>query len=403
MQSLPAEVEVFMRIFLLSMAMLLGAMPFSNPVAAEEHIMVGGDVFAAGANVSLSEPAPRDAIASGFSVDMSARTEKNAIVAGFNVDVDAPVGKDLYAAGFSVKVGQPVGGDLSASGFNVHLREGAAVGGNARLAAGTLTLDSPITGALAATGGSIEVNGTITGDAHLTAGTLKFGPNAKIGGTLTYLSSEPIEIAPTIVPPERIHFERWDRGHGPMHPGMFRFWPAFLGIFFGFVMSIAFLAVMAAVLLALTPSAFERLREVTIATPLRNLGIGLLALGAMFGLVPVSAMTLIGIPLIPLVLLAIVALWISGYLVGVYAVAWRLAGGVRALPGTMPAQLSVVVIGLIVAASLNFIPFAGWLINFGLMLLGLGGIATEVLARLSDRRARLDRSAEPTPPAQAAV
>ena len=254
--------EAVVRTFLISM--ILGALLLSQAVLADEQVVVGGDVFAAGANVSISEPASRDAIISGFSVDISGRTAKDAIAAGFDVDVDAPVGEDLYAAGFSIKVEQPVGGDLSASGFNVHLRKDAAVAGNARLMAGTLTLDSPIKGALVATGGSIEVNGTVAGDARLTAGSLKFGPDARIGGTLSYFAPEPIEIAPSVASPDRIHFESLEMaGRSSMHPGMFKFWPAFLTLFFGFIVSIAFLAVVAgvALALALVRDTLERLRD----------------------------------------------------------------------------------------------------------------------------------------------
>jgi hypothetical protein len=352
----------------------------------------------------MSEPAPRDAIVSGFLVDMSGRTAKDAIAAGFDVDVDAPVGEDLYAAGFFVKVEQTVGGDLSVSGFKVHVRKDAAVAGNARLMAGTLTLDSPIKGALMAAGGSIEVNGTIAGDARLTAGSLEFGPDARIDGTLSYFAPEAIEIAPSVVSPDRIRFERVEMaGRGPMHPGMFGFWPAFLSVFFGFIVSIAFLVMAAGLALALIPNSLERLREATIAAPFRNLAVGLLTLGAILGLVPVSAMTLIGIPLIPLLLLAIVALWIAGYLVGVYAVAWGVAGRMRDVAPTLPARLAVIVVGLIVAASLNFIPFVGWLINLCLMLLGLGGIVTETLAWFQRRGVPADvPSGEASPPASPA-
>jgi hypothetical protein len=396
--------EILVRVFLFSILMLLGALPLSQAVLADEHVVVGGDVFAAGANDSISEPASRDAIISGFLVDISGRTAKDAVAAGFDVDIDAPVGEDLYATEFSVEVEQPVGGDLSASGFNVRLHKDAEVAGNARLMAGTLTLDSPIEGALVAAGGSIEVNGTIAGDARLTAGSLKFGPDARIGGTLSYFAPEPIEIAASVVSPDRIRFERLEMaGRGPMHPGMFGFWPAFLSVFFAFIVSITFLVMAAGVVLALVPDSLERLRETTIAAPFRNLAVGLLTLGAMFGLVPVSAITLIGIPLIPLLLLAIVALWIAGYLVGVYAVAWRVAGRMRDLAPTLPARLAVIVVGLIVAASLNFVPFAGWLINLGLMLVGLGGIVTETLAWRQRRGIQPDvPSGEVSPPAPSA-
>jgi len=50
-------------------------------------------------------------------------------------------------------------------------------------------------------------------------------------------------------------------GRGAMHLGMFRIWPAFLSVFFGFIVSIAFLVLAAGVVLALVPDSLERLRQ----------------------------------------------------------------------------------------------------------------------------------------------
>lgn len=89
---------------------------------------------------------------------------------------------------------------------------------------------------------------------------------------------------------------------------------------------------LAAAALRLAPAASERLRENTIAAPLRNIGVGFLTLGATIGLVPVTAMTIIGIPFIPLVLAAIAALWIAGYLLTSATVNSRALLVGRALP-----------------------------------------------------------------------
>lgn len=380
---------------------LLGLVLALSPALAEERLELGGDFYAAGSSVNLSRPAARDMIAAGGSVDLSARVDGDALFSGFDVGVAAPVGKDLYAAGFSVSVEDAVGEDLTATGFRVRVRRDAVIGGNARLLGGSIVVDGRIAGSLAAAGGSIAINNVIGGDARLTSGNLSFGPDARINGILTYVAPEPIEIADNVIPNDRVRFEKLETPRASevvdktVGERLRAFWPSFLGVTFGFVVTIAFLTLLAAVLLALMPVTVERIRRETVAAPFRALGVGVLALGALVGLVPVAAITIIGIPLIPVLLLAIIAMWTLGYLLGVYAIAWRVAGGLRELPASNGMRLIVIAAGLVVAALLNFIPFLGWLVNLALVLLGMGGIAVQVLARLSRPAAPAPELAQP--------
>ncbi|MEP9373654.1 hypothetical protein [Mesorhizobium sp. KR1-2] len=368
---------------------LLGAFLMAAPASADARFVFGGDTYVSGTSAKLSEPSPRDALAAGYSVDITGKVEKDAHAAGFDVDVDAPVGEDLYAAGFAVKVSQPVGGDLTASGFDVDVRQGATIGGNARIGGGTITIDAPISGSLLARGRSLTVNAPIAGDARLAAAKLTFGPDAKIGGELTYSAPEPIEIAPGVIAPDKVHFEKLEpfgeMGFFRQNVRMPHLWPSFLAVFFSFLVTLAFLFVAAAILLAVAPLTVESLRERTIRRPFLSMGLGVLGLGMLIGLIPISAMSVIGIPLIPVILLAITVFWVAGYLLGIYALSWRVADALGELPTTMSARLAVLFIGLVIAAALNFIPFFGWLINLLILFMGLGGLVAWILDALSRR------------------
>ena len=321
-----------------------------------------------------------------------------------------PIGQNLYATGFSVKVEKPVGEDLTAAGFNVRILRDASVGGNARLAAGTLLVDAPISGSLVAAAGTLTLNSAVTGDARLTAMRLKIGPDARIGGSLTYSAPEMIEIAPSVIAPERVHFQKLEM-HGPMgsiHDAMSRsmphMWPSLATMLIGFVMTLAFLLVIAAVLLAVLPEAVEQLRARTSARPFQSIGLGVLGLGALVGLIPVVAMTLIGIPLIPILVLAIVSLWTVGYLLGVYVLSWRVATALGRVEPSVAIRLAVIAAGLVVLALLNFVPFFGWLINLIVVFLGLGGLVDWTLHALIERQsAKEPPTADQQPPDGAGV
>lgn len=365
----------------------------SPPAAhAQEPLAIGGDNYIAGTAPELDAESPRDAFAAGVNVSLKGKVESDAHAMGLNVDIDAPVGEDLYAAGFSVTIERPVGGDLTASGFSVDVRRNADVAGNTRLAGGVVTLDAPVAGSLVASGGTLKLNSAISGDASIVAGDIEFGPDARIDGTLSYRSPEPIDIPSSVINPDRVRFKALT-GVEPMREierttrGTFeRFWPSTLGVLFAFLVTLAFLVVVAAALLAMAPRTVERLREETISRPWSSLAFGFLGLATLFGLVPVSAITLIGIPLVPVVLLAIILLWIASYLLGTYALSWRVLRALRPVEPTMVARLAAVTVGIVILALLNFVPFLGWLINLAVILLGLGGITAHAAAALVARR-----------------
>jgi hypothetical protein len=108
--------------------------------------------------------------------------------------------------------------------------------------------------------------------------------------------------------------------------------------------------------------------------PVKSMTLGLLGFSASIGLVPVSAMTLIGIPLIPIAILIAIAFWVIGYIVGIYALAVRVTGAFRDVPTSTGGRLLLLILAIIASILLNFIPVIGWLINLALVFLGLGAI-----------------------------
>ncbi len=381
---------------------LLVALCLATHAQAQNGIVtLGGDNFASGPSLELAVDSPRDMFAAAFSTEVAGRTNGDLHAAGFDVQVDGPVGADLYAAGFSVGVNGPVGSDLTVTAADFNLKTGSAVTGNARVFAGAATIDGPIAGGLFAKAGSLKLNGRVAGDAELTAGHITFGPDAKVDGTLTYLAREPIDIPATVAPSDRVRFQQLEPG------GMFNgirdhmqrpfrsYWPSVFGVLSFFVLTIAFLVVVAAVAHAFAPVATEQMRAQAVAHPFRSILLGGLGLSMLVGLVPVSALTLIGIPLIPVVILAIIAVWIAGYLLGVYAIAWRVGSALTTPPISLTGQLLVLTVGLILFALLNFIPFLGWLANLLATFLGLGALMQRGATALGDRQAGREPAGNP--------
>jgi hypothetical protein len=356
---------------------------------AQDDLVFGGDVYTGGSGAKPIS-AQRDAFAYGVSVNLSGPVGKDAHAAGFDVEVDSNVGADLYVAGGSISVRGRVGEDLSASGFMVRLNKEANIGSNARIVGANMTIDAPIGGSLLVAGGKIMLNAPVTGDVRLTASEVEFGPSASIQGTLTYAAGNKVDIPASVISSDRV---RQLPFKGPdllndlrktMDKDIPSFWPSFFGVVVTFLVTLGFLLIVAAVCLSFLPVTVEKLRARAVETPGLAELFGFFGLALMAGLVPASALTLVGLPLIPIVLLAIFVLWLLGYLLGAYAVStriWMAFSKNVYLDQSMPRKVIVLAAGLVALAVLNFIPIIGWLINLAVVFLGLGSIALLLMER----------------------
>lgn len=363
-----------------------------SPSATADTVTIGDDLYVAGPDAATAPPAQRDLFAAGLSVTVSQPTSGDAHAAGVSVAFESQTGGDLYAAGPSVTLRAPVGGDASAMGLSVRSTAEARIGGNTRMAGGSVTVEGPVDGALTAAAGELLLNAPVAGDALLAAQTLRFGPEASVAGTLQYTAPEPLEIPESVAPASRIRYSppaegaQWREMAEDWHREMPIMWqgPSFLTWLIGALLTLAFLLIVGALFLSFMPARVDRLHAAARSRPGLSLLAGILGLSALVGLVPVTAMTLVGLPLVPVVVLAIMVLWVLGYLLGVFTVAMKVFELFNRpdAPERRGQQLAVLAAGLVGAALLNFVPFLGWILNVGLLLLGLGALTMALAARV---------------------
>ena len=120
------------------------------------------------------------------------------------------------------------------------------------------------------------------------------------------------------------------------------------------------------------------------AKPWKSLLFGILALSAYIGLIPVLAVTLVGIPLVPIAVLLLVLAALTGFVAGTYFVADRVLGAFRYDTDTLWKRVGALTIGLIVVWVLGVVPFLNWLVPLALTLLGLGALSFSALGRRID-------------------
>ncbi len=343
----------------------------------------GDDTFFAGAQLSQSIDTVGDTFMAGRSVKISGATQGDLHVSGLDVSVNTDANEDVYALGATVVIRGAIAEDLTAAGFSLRTESSSMTRGNARLMGNSVTIEGPIEGALSVMGRDVILNAPINGDARILAQTLSFGPEAVVSGTLTYSTEEKITVPGRVAAPERVVFEKISGGRvweewqevGKDMPAL----PTFMSLFFGFVVSLLFFLVLGALMLAFMPKRLSRMRRSIAKAPGQTFLLGVIGLSMLFGMVPITGLTIIGLPFVPIVLLLIVVVWTLGYALGAYSIAMRLWTGLGGSddPSNI-ARLLILAAAIIFVALLNFIPFVGWVANYTLVLLGIGAMTRAV-------------------------
>lgn len=341
----------------------------------------GSDTFIAGSTVTEVIEADRDLFLAGRAVTAKGQAGGDSHVAGFDVDIETDSAADLYATGATVSVRGTVGEDLTAAAYTLRTAQTAQIDGNARLMGRSVTIDGPIKGDLSVAASEVVLNAAIGGQAMITAKSITFGPNAKIAGKLSYSSPEPIAVPERVIAPNNVSFEKLTasdrfedlrKGWGNME---YPILPTFLSMFAAFLVTLGFFIILGAIFLTFLPKPVETMRKSIAARPGQIMLVGIVGLSILIGLGPIAALTIIGIPLLPIVILAIIIAWALGYMLGAYAIAQRLLEGFWGVDdASKPLRLGAFAVMICAIVLLNFIPFVGWIANYTLVLLGIGAM-----------------------------
>lgn len=130
---------------------------------------VNGDMAAVARRIDVSGAIAGSTSLAAQDIAVDGSVERAARLAGKGIEIDGKVGRDVIVFGQTVRIGKTasVGRDLVAFAQDVKIE--GSVGGRLRGGADTMLIDSEI-----------------TGDVDVDATELELGPNARIGGNLTY-------------------------------------------------------------------------------------------------------------------------------------------------------------------------------------------------------------------------
>jgi cytoskeletal protein CcmA (bactofilin family) len=319
-----------------------------------------GNMFASGGDVHLTGSTMKDLYAAGGSVTVDADVAESAHMAGRTVRVNRPVGEDVYAAGYEVDIEAPVGEDLTAAGYRVEIGRNASVRGDVLARGRTIFLRGPVSGNVSLSGDTVEIAAPISGSAEIRAREIRFGDGARIDGTLNVSSPEPVSVPASVIPADRVTTNVL---------------PADMGVFIGNVLTVVFSLIvlgLAAVFAYVFRDRLAGTRAVIASRPWGDLLFGIIATSALFGSIVVLTMSLIGIPLIPLVVFATPFVIFAGYLTTAHAIGAVVIRRARLLPGNFWAAFGAILLGAIVLGLAMTIPLIGWVIAVLAVVVGVG-------------------------------
>ena len=344
--------------------------PVPSAQADDAKLSFGGDQFSAGQTATLSEPAAKDAFVAGYDTSIDATVTGNAHLAGFSVKTNAAIGGDLYAIGNSVSVNGTVGGNITAAAATLALNDPSPIPGNVRLGGATVTLNTPVTGSALITAQTLTLNAPIAGDVRFFGESIIFGPAAKIDGQILIQAPKPIEVPTTVAAAERVRFEMTARDE-PSVGAARTFENVASNARWANAGWLLLLALVGAAAIGVAPKGLVAMEQVATSRPLRTFGVGAIVLSAILGSVVVFGLTIVGAPVIPIVLLLVAIACSLGFLAGVYFIGLILVRTMVAIE-TKPRRIGVLVVALLLATLVGMIPFLGWLITLGLLCYGLG-------------------------------
>jgi hypothetical protein len=219
---------------------------------------------------------------------------------------------------------------------------------------GPVTIRGHVTQDIVAFHGDVRIlGGRVDGDVTATSGTVFVGPRGVIGGNLNWRNNNPV-----IAPGGRVLGDTNEFNYDASPFSGFAFTLLF------WIAETVSVLVLGVILVALWPRAFESSVAAWRRSPGPVLGWGALLLILLPIAAVIALFTLVGIPLGIGMLLALIPIWVVGYIAGAYLVGRAIA--------TNASPVVAFLLGGIIVQLLALIPFVNVLIAIALTWVGLG-------------------------------
>jgi cytoskeletal protein CcmA (bactofilin family) len=333
---------------LLATVLVLSVFPGAALAQQSTSERVGGTVV-----VGPGETVDGDLEAVGGTVIVEGTVDGDLEATGGSVVISGRVTGDVEVVGGSITIEGVVDGSVEAAGGSVVVREGARVG-SLDAAAGDVRVAGTVDGNARLAGERVELtpSASIGGNVEHDAEEFVRAPGASVGGSVTRNDDISVSATPWTGP---VDFPFPAGGGVSLPTGLFAAW--------GLVVNL----VLGAVLLLVAPGFSRSVTELGTRRPARSGAFGLLTLVGVPILLVLLLVTVVGIPLSLLgAVVFAVLLWVT------FVYGALVAGTWLASLADNENRWGALLVGLLAAAILGFVPVLGGLVQFALLVVGTG-------------------------------
>lgn len=335
---------------------------------------IEGNLYAAGANVTVEGKVNGDVICAGQSINISGEVAGDVICAGQSVNITGNVGGSVRAVGNSINLSGKISRNAMAFGASILSAGGSSIGWDMLAVGAFAQIAGNIGGDLYGSLGQATISGQIGKNVNLYFGqqnkktnspVLTIADTARINGDVKYKSDKNADIAAgAVIKGETIHNLPAVIAHKSDFSRSAWWWGKLISIFSAWVIGLVLISFWRDTIIKITDLMLTKINA--------SFGWGILVLLLTPIITVILLITIIGIPLsFILIALWLISLYLSKILVGI------LVG--RSLLNNFWAKqkdslILAMIIGIVITHLIFALPFIGWLIALLAVLWGLGGI-----------------------------
>jgi hypothetical protein len=356
---------------LLACLIVLSTAVFAAKSLAGDRVIVSesqtDNIMVAGGELSISGDVEGDIVCAGGNIVIESKVGGDVTCAGGSLSVDREVDGDVRIAGGNVDVSSKISGDLVIAGGNVQIRDSAVVGRDLVVKGGNVLFLGTVGRNMDIQGGSVSFAGIVGNNAFIDAGSVSFEEGSRIGGNLTYRSSEEADTSKVSVGGAIFKKVVPARPAGQIAKAFF------VARLIGFLS----LLVIGLIAILVLPKRSAAVAKTFGSKFWRSMGLGLLVTVLTPIVVVILLVTIVGIPL-ALILLVF-------YIILLYVARLASAFWLADLFGYGKISIWGFIISLLVVYIVISIPVIGWLISLIITLTGVGAIVFPIGKRVKKK------------------
>lgn len=332
-----------------------------NSTYIKKGEIVDESAFIAGSNIEVEGIVKGDLYCAAETVTISGEVQGDIICAGSKITITGTSGGDMRLAGDSIVLRGVSGGSVSVLGNTFETEETTRIGGDVNGAVNSARLAGSVGRDVMLAGSSLTVVGAIAGDVEGKYQSLRIAEDARVGGSLSYVSERDAEVKGVVQGGTTRTASQSQRGSA-----------GFVEALVVTVFLIGSLLLVPLVAALAMPRQLKSMAEIVDTRSLQVFTTGMVTLLAAPIALVILALTLVGIPLAT----TLFVIWLAVLSLGSAAVSYYVGSKLFGKTVTSVAGRSLA--GGLMLIALYLVPFVNVLAGLGVGIAGSGMVLTHL-------------------------